>query len=325
MTRVLTPVRRAFMLTWSRSASRVTTHVDHVAVRTIMTVIPVKMTCFWTGVNASAWAKSTVLTENSWTVQKIHFNKSLLYNMLYNKSDSSFTDIVFVRAGQSECEQCDSSCRTCSGNRKDQCDSCQEGEWFQDCLQSTYVSYASAERLSLSNVESWNLYACLYVYTGMFLTSSQLCVSVCPPETHGNQTSGRCEDCSAGCLTCQDAHHCLKCKNTFGPLYLQDGKCVAECKRWKHFFQNTKCCWNAWSHAHTGCVPECTCHCHFSNVLKIFNNLNSIYVDKGKVFGLSLTIIVFSAGLFIFKIKKEIAVKGETKNPARIQYMKTIT
>ncbi len=116
--------------------------------------------------------------------------------MLYNKSDSSFTDIVSVRAGPSECEQCDSSCRTCSGNRKDQCDSCQEGEWFQDCLQSTYVSYASAERLSLSNVESWNLYACLYVYTGMFLTSSQLCVSVCPRETHGNQASGRCEDFS---------------------------------------------------------------------------------------------------------------------------------
>ncbi len=171
--------------------------------------------------------------------------------MLYNKSDSSFTDIVSVRAGQSECEQCDS---------------CQEGEWFQDCLQSTYVSYASAERLSLSNVESWNLYACLYVYTGMFLTSSQLCVSVCPRETHGNQASGRCEDCSAGCLTCQDAHHCLKCKNTFGPLYLQGGKCVAECKRWKMFFQNTKCCSNAWSHAHTDCVPECTCHCHFLNV-----------------------------------------------------------
>ncbi|XP_016122009.1 proprotein convertase subtilisin/kexin type 5-like [Sinocyclocheilus grahami] len=80
----------------------------------------------------------------------------------------------------------------CSGHGEDQCDSCQEG---------------------------------------MFLTNSQRCVSVCPRETHGNQTSGRCEDCSAGCLTCQDAHHCVKCKESFGPLYLQDGKCVAECKR----------------------------------------------------------------------------------------------
>ncbi len=51
----------------------------------------------------------------------------------------------------------------------------------------------------------------------------------------------------------------------------------------------------------------------------------SIYVSKGKVFGLSLTIIFFSTGLFIFKRKKEIAVKGETKNPAHIQYVETIT
>ncbi|XP_048065150.1 proprotein convertase subtilisin/kexin type 5b isoform X2 [Megalobrama amblycephala] len=94
--------------------------------------------------------------------------------------------------GQGECEQCHSSCRTCSGNDKEQCDSCEKG---------------------------------------MFLTNSQMCVSVCPLETHGNQTSGRCEDCSAGCLTCLDAHQCLKCKYAFGPLYLQDGKCVPECKR----------------------------------------------------------------------------------------------
>ncbi|KAI2661407.1 Proprotein convertase subtilisin/kexin type 5 [Labeo rohita] len=92
---------------------------------------------------------------------------------------------------QSDCEQCDSSCWTCSGNGKEQCDSCQDG---------------------------------------MFLTNSQMCVSICPHETHPNQTSGRCEDCSAGCLTCRDAHHCLKCKDG-GSLYLLDGKCVAECKR----------------------------------------------------------------------------------------------
>uniref|UniRef100_A0A8C1W980 Proprotein convertase subtilisin/kexin type 5b n=1 Tax=Cyprinus carpio TaxID=7962 RepID=A0A8C1W980_CYPCA len=108
-----------------------------------------------------------------------------------NKSKIKCPDGKFLN-GKGECEQCDSSCRTCSGPGEDQCDSCQKG---------------------------------------MFLTNSQRCVSVCPRETHGNQTSGRCEDCSAGCLTCQDAHHCVKCKESFGPLYLQDGKCVAGCKR----------------------------------------------------------------------------------------------
>uniref|UniRef100_A0A671RA21 Proprotein convertase subtilisin/kexin type 5-like n=1 Tax=Sinocyclocheilus anshuiensis TaxID=1608454 RepID=A0A671RA21_9TELE len=107
------------------------------------------------------------------------------------KSKMKCPDGKFLN-GKGECEQCDSSCRMCSGHGEHQCDSCQEG---------------------------------------MFLSNSQRCVSVCPRETHGNQTSGRCEDCSAGCLTCQDAHHCVKCKESFGPLYLQDGKCVAECKR----------------------------------------------------------------------------------------------
>uniref|UniRef100_A0A8C1MNG8 Proprotein convertase subtilisin/kexin type 5b n=1 Tax=Cyprinus carpio TaxID=7962 RepID=A0A8C1MNG8_CYPCA len=90
-----------------------------------------------------------------------------------------------------ECEPCHRTCRSCGGPGEDQCDSCQKGD--------------------------------MHVH--------QRCVSVCPRETHGNQTSGRCEDCSAGCLTCQDAHHCVKCKESFGPLYLQDGKCVAGCKR----------------------------------------------------------------------------------------------
>lgn len=73
---------------------------------------------------------------------------------------------------------------------------------------------------------------CASVYTGIFLSDDQTCVSDCPAETYGNRTSGRCEGCSAGCLKCQDAHHCVKCKA--GQLYLQDDKCVAECKRFMH-------------------------------------------------------------------------------------------
>lgn len=151
--------------------------------------------------------------------------------------------ILCVCAGQSDCEQCDSSCWTCSGNGKEQCDSCQDGKWTS-VVSSVYIFVSMYVQKDIMNVlsnlyvDSWNLHACLCVYTGMFLTNSQMCVSICPHETHPNQTSGRCEDCSAGCLTCRDAHHCLKCKDG-GSLYLLDGKCVAECKRWKMFFQNT--------------------------------------------------------------------------------------
>uniref|UniRef100_A0A8C1EK54 Proprotein convertase subtilisin/kexin type 5b n=1 Tax=Cyprinus carpio carpio TaxID=630221 RepID=A0A8C1EK54_CYPCA len=133
-----------------------------------------------------------------------------------------------------ECEPCHRTCRSCGGPDDNDCDSC-EDDMFQDkgqCINKSKIKCPDGKFLNVYLFLSiWNLHACLYVYAGMFLTNSQRCVSVCPRETHGNQTSGRCEDCSAGCLTCQDAHHCVKCKESFGPLYLQDGKCVAGCKR----------------------------------------------------------------------------------------------
>ncbi|XP_051950681.1 proprotein convertase subtilisin/kexin type 5-like [Xyrauchen texanus] len=108
-----------------------------------------------------------------------------------NKSSITCPDGNFVN-GQNECEMCHSSCWSCSGHKENQCNSCEKG---------------------------------------MFLTNNQMCVSVCPHETYANQTSGHCEDCLSGCLMCQDSHYCLKCKSGFGELYLQEGKCVAECKR----------------------------------------------------------------------------------------------
>uniref|UniRef100_A0A673LQY8 Proprotein convertase subtilisin/kexin type 5-like n=1 Tax=Sinocyclocheilus rhinocerous TaxID=307959 RepID=A0A673LQY8_9TELE len=141
-----------------------------------------------------------------------------------------------------ECEPCHHTCRSCGGPDNNDCDSC-EDDMFLDkgqCIRKSKMKCPDGKFLNVPSVYLFlsmhvqkdimnivvifvkccqleSLHACLYVYTGMFLTNSQRCVSVCPRETHGNQTSGRCEDCSAGCLMCQDAHHCVKCKESFGP------------------------------------------------------------------------------------------------------------
>ncbi|XP_073723703.1 proprotein convertase subtilisin/kexin type 5b isoform X1 [Misgurnus anguillicaudatus] len=141
-----------------------------------------------------------------------------------------------------ECEPCHSMCRSCGGPNLDDCDSCEDDMSLKDgqCIGKSKITCSDG---FFPNVGCEQCHSscksclgpeedqCDSCHEGIFLTNSQTCVSACPAGTHGNQTSGRCEDCSAGCVVCQDAHHCLKCKAAFSQLYLQDGKCVAECTR----------------------------------------------------------------------------------------------
>lgn len=63
---------------------------------------------------------------------------------------------------------------------------------------------------------------------GHFLTDKQTCMSRCPTGTFANKTSGRCEECSKGCVMCQDGGQCQRCRSG---LHLQKGECVVECER----------------------------------------------------------------------------------------------
>lgn len=63
---------------------------------------------------------------------------------------------------------------------------------------------------------------------GRFLTARQSCTSRCPSGTFSNHASSQCEDCSEGCLMCQDAQQCQRCRSG---LYLHNKVCVVECPR----------------------------------------------------------------------------------------------
>ncbi|XP_070302929.1 proprotein convertase subtilisin/kexin type 5-like [Salvelinus sp. IW2-2015] len=67
--------------------------------------------------------------------------------------------------------------------------------------------------------------------TERFLTARQACVAKCPSGTFVNATSGHCNDCLPGCVLCQDAHRCQRCRTGHTHLYLQGDQCVPECQR----------------------------------------------------------------------------------------------
>ncbi|XP_028273367.1 proprotein convertase subtilisin/kexin type 5 [Parambassis ranga] len=91
------------------------------------------------------------------------------------------------------CEDCHSSCESCSGEEKTQCTKCANGR---------------------------------------FLTAQQTCVSKCPGGSFASRLSGACEPCPPGCLQCVDAQRCSRCQSTRrAQLLLQDGQCVQECVR----------------------------------------------------------------------------------------------
>ncbi|CAB1456489.1 unnamed protein product [Pleuronectes platessa] len=78
------------------------------------------------------------------------------------------------RNSHGECEQCHSSCKTCSAAGKEECRSCSSGS---------------------------------------FLTARQTCTSHCPAGTFSNEETSLCEDCSEGCVMCQDSQQCQRCRS----------------------------------------------------------------------------------------------------------------
>lgn len=139
-----------------------------------------------------------------------------------------FVRVLCIELG--ECEQCHPTCKLCWGPRADECNTCSDGEGANcPALPNFFSLKCSHSRYAVTFSEKENICAFVYISIGMFLVaSSSLCASSCPVGTFGNKTSGHCEDCLPDCVTCNDAQHCLKCRSH---LYLQNGLCVAKCKK----------------------------------------------------------------------------------------------
>lgn len=127
-----------------------------------------------------------------------------------------------------ECEDCHSSCESCSGDEKNQCTTCAKGLRVP-CVALVLVYFRH------SSVFSGDHVYCVFVFflpPGLFLTAQQTCVSKCPGGFFASRLSGVCEACPPGCLQCVDAQHCTRCQSTRkAPLFLQGGQCVRQCVR----------------------------------------------------------------------------------------------
>ncbi|KAL7884219.1 hypothetical protein AOLI_G00069890 [Acnodon oligacanthus] len=152
----------------------------------------------------------------------------------------------FYGDSKKECEPCHPDCRSCGGPFYDDCDSCEDGMRLVDgkCIDISRVVKCPTFHFLNRHHECEQCHSfcmlcsgpgkdqCNTCMDGMFLVAEkQTCVSSCPAGTYGNKTSGHCEDCLLGCVLCQEAHRCLKCRADKAQLYLQNGLCVTECQR----------------------------------------------------------------------------------------------
>ncbi|KAG7490700.1 proprotein convertase subtilisin/kexin type 5 isoform X1 [Solea senegalensis] len=162
----------------------------------------------------------------------------------------------FVDEESRECESCHRSCRTCGGPQYDDCDSCEKGFTLDngECVEGKTLPCSEGHFRNIkdeceqchSTCRSCSAAEkddCRSCHSGTFLTAQQTCVPHCPLGTFANKVSNQCQDCSKGCVTCQDAQQCLRCRSG---LYLQNGLCVTQCQR--GFHQDGNC---------QPCAPEC--------------------------------------------------------------------
>uniref|UniRef100_A0A4W3IY08 Proprotein convertase subtilisin/kexin type 5b n=1 Tax=Callorhinchus milii TaxID=7868 RepID=A0A4W3IY08_CALMI len=102
------------------------------------------------------------------------------------------------------CELCHSFCKTCTGNKQNQCASC---------------------------------------YAGLYLTVQQMCVTKCPRQTFASSKTGRCEQCGEACEICSESREncerCLKMRDR--SFFLHEGKCLSECPQGYYVSARKEC------------------------------------------------------------------------------------
>ena len=139
------------------------------------------------------------------------------------------------------CEQCDASCKTCSGDSYDNCLSCDEGRVLNDrqCMFSCPAGMYSVQRqfaivceqcdASCKTCSGDSYDNCLSCDEGRVLNDRQ-CMFSCPAGMYSvqRQFAMVCEQCDPSCYSCsgQGSDSCLACNSGF---WLSYGRCVVSC------------------------------------------------------------------------------------------------
>ncbi|KTF87486.1 hypothetical protein cypCar_00041347 [Cyprinus carpio] len=142
-----------------------------------------------------------------------------------NKSKIKCPDGKFLN-GKGECEQCDSSCRTCSGPGEDQCDSCQkaceeyyflhEDQCVGDCPKGYFTNreqklctLCHSDCAECDGPDEDDCTSCGHYRD---VRHNGKCLIQCPPETYLD--GAECRECDKSCLTCSGPHpsSCLTCR-----------------------------------------------------------------------------------------------------------------
>uniref|UniRef100_A0A8D3DY87 Proprotein convertase subtilisin/kexin type 5b n=1 Tax=Scophthalmus maximus TaxID=52904 RepID=A0A8D3DY87_SCOMX len=152
-------------------------------------------------------------------------------------------DISQHKYSKDECEQCHSSCKSCSAAGQEACRSCYSGKHILSLCIIRWSSYKCLNVLSSLNVDCAlfleSVVRFIFLSPGTFLTARQTCMSRCPPGTFANKTSGQCEDCSEGC--CASCHgnssHCLSCESHH---FLLEHSCRSHCPE-GYYTTGTEC------------------------------------------------------------------------------------
>ncbi|CDW91263.1 fu domain containing protein [Stylonychia lemnae] len=206
-----------------------------------------------------------------------------------------------------QCEQCHANCKSCFGQLKSQCFSCQSAKDFHppyscvdDCSDDLVVNGTSLgffERSETINGNSVKFCSkchpyCKQCYGDMnsdcntcqpdYYIKATTCYDVCPSGFQANQATKLCEPCHADCKICSGPlkNQCLQC--TDSTLYQQNGKCLANCDDGFYPDGNKQCqeCNKACAICTSKFASDCTA-CKSGYYLEWLGTTCKTYCDDG--------------------------------------------
>ena len=132
--------------------------------------------------------------------------------------------------GPYSCDNCYSSCKTCTGAAQTQCSSCQTNYVLDNvtkscnpCPTGTWFNSGTCSLCSAANCSTCPLGVCTSCQP-FYVVSGGTCQACGPGNSQFKDPSGFCKLCAPGCLNCTSATSCQICKTDF-PYILYNQVC----------------------------------------------------------------------------------------------------